>query len=264
MRYQTTNGNHNEELLRDFSRGDDWMAKSEGRLRLMAIDCCEHILAALNNVPRTDISSVASRNKSEIATHRPDVELIVIGVSQYPVRRLFISDLCRVYPDIPLLILRRDNSARGEGEEVVRGEFILSDRPGDDCRIVETIRQILPLAPCEHIYKERNYDTVREVIRVIASNYSDPNLDLERVARQLPISPARLSRILNQNVGVSFRQLLRHTRIEEAKRMLASHRFSVKEVAVRVGFSDSHYFSRSFKELTGLNASEYKAQNRIS
>ena len=41
------------------------------------------------------------------------------------------------------------------------------------------------------------------------------------------------------------------TRIEEAKRMLASRHYSVKEVAERVGFSDCHYFSRSFKELTG-------------
>ena len=77
------------------------------------------------------------------------------------------------------------------------------------------------------------------------------------------MSTSHLSRILNQQVGVSFRQLLRHVRIEEAKRMLASHRFSVKEVAARVGYSDSHYFSRSFKEMTGLSASEYTSRDAL-
>ncbi len=45
--------------------------------------------------------------------------------------------------------------------------------------------------------------------------------------------------------------------------MLASQQYSVKQVAARVGFSDSHYFSRSFRELTGLSASEYRAQDVI-
>lgn len=90
-----------------------------------------------------------------------------------------------------------------------------------------------------------------------------PDLDLARVARELPISPAYLSRILNQQVGVSFRQLLRNTRIEEAKRMLASQQYSVKEIAAKVGFSDSHYFSRSFKEQTGFSATDYRSQDGI-
>jgi len=35
----------------------------------------------------------------------------------------------------------------------------------------------------------------------------------------------------------------------------------VKEVAVKVGFADSHYFSRTFKELTGQSASEYRSRD---
>jgi AraC-like DNA-binding protein len=153
----------------------------------------------------------------------------------------------------------------GEEQEAIRGEFILSDYDSQtrDLEIVGSLRNVLPLKPCVHIHKGINYDTVREVIRVIAEKYANPDLDLARVAQELPMSPAHLSRILNQQVGVSFRQLLRHTRIEEAKRMLASQQYSVKEIAARVGFSDSHYFSRSFKELTGLSASEYRTQDGI-
>ncbi|MGH9903143.1 MAG: helix-turn-helix transcriptional regulator, partial [Pyrinomonadaceae bacterium] len=223
----------------------------------------EHTLAALGSVPTSRLTAVASRDKARIAEHH-EVDLLVIGIARYPVRRLFISQLRRIYPQVPVLILRREDICPGEMEECVRGEFILSDqREKDDYEIVRSLRWILPLSPCQHTHKGYNYDTVREVIRVIAEKYSDPDLDLDRVAKELPMSPKRLSRILNQQVGVSFRQLLRDMRIEEAKRMLASRRFSVKEVAVRVGFSDSHYFSRSFKELTGLSASEYRSHTAI-
>jgi AraC-like DNA-binding protein len=52
-------------------------------------------------------------------------------------------------------------------------------------------------------------------------------------------------------------------RIEEAKRILASRQFTVKEVAARVGFSDSHYFSRSFRESTGLKARDYQTRTGL-
>jgi two-component system response regulator YesN len=228
----------------------------------MAVDCCEHILEVLENVPDSRLTAIASSEKRPSGRH--DVDLIVIGLARYPVRRLFISQLRAVYPEVPILVLRRLENGSGMVESV-RGEFILSEKPEDksDLEIVRALRKVLPIRECEHVHKTHNYDTVRAVIRVIAEHYADPHLDLQRVARELYMSPAVLSRVLNQQVGISFRQLLGTTRIEEAKRMLASRQYSVKEVAVRVGFSDSHYFSRSFKKQTGMSASEFHAQDPI-
>lgn len=235
-------------------------------MHFMAVDCCAHTLAALRKIPRAHSTAVNSRagELPDVAESGEEIDLMVIGVARYPVRRLFISQLRRIYPAVPVLILRREDAADEGGTASVRGEFVLSDRGGEgDCEVVKAVRLVLPLRPCDHARKAGNYDTVREVTRLIVENYSDPGLSLERVARSLNASPARLSRILNKQVGVSFRQLLRHTRVEEAKRMLASRRYSVKEVAARVGFADSHYFSRSFKQLTGISASDYRAQDSI-
>jgi AraC-like DNA-binding protein len=234
------------------------MAKPRAVRRIMAIDCCEHALAALESVHYAHVTSVTSRNQSQFVRDNQPLDLIVIGVTQFPIRRLFISQLRHIFPAVPSLILRREDVGADLEKQRIRGEFILSDQQGtDDLDIVSSLRKILPLAACHHTRRGDNYGIVREVIRLIVEKYSDPNLDLERVAGELPVSPKRLSRILNQEVGVSFRQLLRNLRIEEAKQMLASRQYSVKEVAMRVGFSDSHYFSRSFKELTGQNASEF-------
>lgn len=233
-------------------------------LHIMAIDCCEHTLATLADVQPSRLTSITSTERSDSYVSDHDLDLIVIGVSGYPVRRLFVSQLRQVYPRVPMLILRRTESDQGL-EESVRGEFILSEEPGDkaDLEIVRSLRRVLPIQPCVHVHKGSNYDTVSEVIRVINENYSNPDLDLTRVARELAMPVAHLSSILNRQVRISFRQLLKNTRIEEAKRMLASRRYSVKEVAARVGFSDSHYFSRTFKQLTGRTASEYSSRDTV-
>ncbi|HEV2764289.1 MAG TPA: helix-turn-helix transcriptional regulator, partial [Pyrinomonadaceae bacterium] len=234
---------------------------------VMAVDCCEHVLSSLGLrlSPPGGLTEVSSAGGVERAAgRRGGVDLIVVGVSRYPVRRFFLSQLRRVYSEVPVLLLRRTGAPRG-ADEHIRGEFILSDARGggDDLRVVSELRPRLPFEPCAHTHRGVNYQLVREVVRVITEHYTDPQLDLARVARVLAVSPLFLSRLLNQKVGVSFRQLLRHARIEEAKRMLSTRRYSVKEVSERVGFSDSHYFSRSFRQLTGQSASEYQSQDAI-
>lgn len=240
------------------------MDKSRDRLHIMAVDCCQHVIERLKSVPRSRLSLVAHKKAADLKL-RSEVDLITIGIPRYPVRRLFISQLRKIYPDVPIMVLRREQVSPGEMDEWVRGEFVLSDQNDNnaDCEMVAALRKIMPFQPCEHLQKDQNYDTLRDLIVVLTQRYSDPALDLAGVARKLAVSPKRLSLILNQEVGVSFRHLLRNVRVEEAKRMLRSHRYSVKEVAARAGFTDSHYFSRSFKELTGQNASEYRERTAV-
>ncbi len=239
------------------------MTNSEAALRIMAVDCCEHMLATLGGVPAAELISVRSADKSRLL-QSDAINLIVIGIPQYPVRRLFMSELRRIYPKTAMLILRRETVYPGELNECIRGEFVLSDQSDNgDHEIIPALRTVLPIPTCAHVHRGHNYNTVREVVRVLAERYTDPNLDLDQVAKELPISPKRLSRILNQQVGISFRQLLRDLRIEEAKRILNSRQFTIREVAARVGFSDSHYFSRSFRESTGLKARDYQARTAL-
>ena len=240
------------------------MDNSRDRLHIMAVDCCQHVTERLKSVPRSRLSLVAHKKSADLKLHS-EVNLITIGIPRYPVRRLFISQLRKIYPKVPILVLRREQISPGEMDEWVRGEFVLSDQSDSnaDCEMVVALRNIMPFPPCEHLQKDQNYDTLRDLIDVLTRRYSDPALDLGGVARKLAVSPKRLSFILNHEVGVSFRNLLRNVRIEEAKRILRGQQYSIKEVAARVGFTDNHYFSRSFKEVTGQNASEYREQTAV-
>jgi AraC-like DNA-binding protein len=241
----------------------EMISEPEEQWHIMAIDCCEHTLALLRSTLSSHLTLIQTRGNATNLDRDSGIDFIVIGVPHYPVRRPFISKIRELYPDVPFLILRRAEGISST-EDIIRGEFLLSDRGSEhDLQIVQAIRGLLPVKPCDHIHKGYNYETVRDVMRFLSENYADFDLGLEKVAKSLPISPVQLSRILNQEVGVSFRRLLRQTRIEEAKHLLASQQYSVKEVALRVGFADSHYFSRTFKALTGQSASEYRLRDAV-
>lgn len=241
----------------------EMIAEPEQQWHIMVIDCCEDTLALLRATPAARLTEIQSRANGSLITRNHEIDFIVIGAPRYPVRRPFISRLREAYPNVPMLILRREGGKVGT-LDVIRGEFLLSDEGSEnDLELVRNIRNLFPLKACAHKHKGLNYETVRQVMRIITENYADAELGLEKVAQQLPMSPAHLSRVLNQEVGVSFRHLLRHTRIEEAKHLLASQQYSVKEVALRVGFTDSHYFSRTFKALTGQSASEYRLRDAL-
>lgn len=61
---------------------------------------------------------------------------------------------------------------------------------------------------------------------------------------------------------MSFMQYLTRFRIEKAKSLLAKKRYMVYEVAEMVGYSDPAYFSRMFKQVTGLSPVEFVLQQQ--
>ena len=46
--------------------------------------------------------------------------------------------------------------------------------------------------------------------------------------------------------------------MEQAKRLLLDSRYKISDISSRVGYSDGHYFGKSFKKYSGLSPSEYR------
>lgn len=94
----------------------------------------------------------------------------------------------------------------------------------------------------------------------IASNYISPNIS--DLADIMAISEQHLRRFLQSSYAMTFSQLVNHHRINISKRLLSNSELSVYEIAEMVGFRSFQNFSVSFKKITGLSASEYRAQSR--
>ncbi|WP_317133542.1 AraC family transcriptional regulator [Aquimarina algicola] len=85
------------------------------------------------------------------------------------------------------------------------------------------------------------------------------NLSVNDYASKLNLTIDKLNEICKENYGQSPKTIILEKKITEAKRLLYFTDLSVKEIAFRLGFEDSSYFSRIFKQKTNLSPTDFKS-----
>ncbi len=84
----------------------------------------------------------------------------------------------------------------------------------------------------------------------------------EFVSRKLYYSYSHLANVFAVAVGLSPERYLIELRIERIKLLLVRDRLSLSEIAFRLNYSSVAHLSHQFKQVTGMNPSEWKAQPR--
>ncbi len=97
---------------------------------------------------------------------------------------------------------------------------------------------------------------IAKALDIIESGYAG-KISQKELAAKLGISPEYFSYLFTKNINENFSSFLRSWRIEQARRLYQSGECSRKEVPYRVGFSDTKYFNKVFREVTGKTPAEY-------
>ena len=95
------------------------------------------------------------------------------------------------------------------------------------------------------------------MISFLERNYS-AELTLDQLTEQAHMSKSTLNRTFRKTLGMSPVKYLISVRIAKAADLLQDPNCRVTDVAFEVGFTDSNYFSRQFKEVTGVSPLAYK------
>jgi AraC-like DNA-binding protein len=96
-------------------------------------------------------------------------------------------------------------------------------------------------------------------LKEIIQDHIDTNLSLKEISKNLEINPSYLSREFSKYFeDLSFGEYIRKQRIEKAKELMQTSKYSLTEIAYLTGFSDQSHFTRIFKKHTGKNPSSYK------
>ncbi|WP_068786275.1 helix-turn-helix transcriptional regulator [Paenibacillus phocaensis] len=101
---------------------------------------------------------------------------------------------------------------------------------------------------------------VEQAMRWISLQYHQP-ISIGELSRKLGYHRAHLFQAFKARTGLSPKQYLMKVRIEKAKELLAGS-LTVDQIAASVGFNDALYFSRQFKQATGMPPSEYRLLHR--
>lgn len=97
---------------------------------------------------------------------------------------------------------------------------------------------------------------IQQAIAYIDRRYAE-NLTLDRLAEYVNMSPNYFSALFKEEAGCNFIDYLTCVRMDKAKAMLREQKWSIKEIALSVGFHDSSYFTRIFKKSQGVTPTEY-------
>lgn len=107
----------------------------------------------------------------------------------------------------------------------------------------------------------RAQETVARLEDLIDENLHR-QMTIAAYAALLGLSPTHLNRCVRAVTGSSAHRLVMMRVMEEAKRLLVFGRGSVQDVSAELGFSDSAYFCRRFRQLTGETPGAHRLRMR--
>ncbi len=91
--------------------------------------------------------------------------------------------------------------------------------------------------------------------------FTEPQLKLAQVAKELKLSPHHLSQVINTKFGRPFYEFVAHYRVEALKSKLIDpnlQHLTILALALEVGFNSKASLNRIFKAHTGLTPSQYQ------
>ncbi len=104
--------------------------------------------------------------------------------------------------------------------------------------------------------EEEYSEMVKEMIAIMEKSYG-MRLGLDTFADKFRLTPEYISNLFAKETKMTFSNYLKKVRIEKAKELILSTDMKIYEVACSVGYSDQKYFSKVFKEYTGVSAKQF-------
>lgn len=113
----------------------------------------------------------------------------------------------------------------------------------------------------DHIKKDIKQEAVKN-FRVLIEKYFIVNHKPSEYAELMHITTGYLNELVNEVTGKSSTDLINERLILEAKRILFHSNKTISEIATTLNFEDPAYFTRFFKNQTGLSPKEYREEEK--
>ena len=94
------------------------------------------------------------------------------------------------------------------------------------------------------------------VLKYIETNYRDGTL--EEISDRLRQPPYAVSRLLKKHTGQNFKELLQQRKLQQAAYLLTNTALAADAILESIGYENSSYFYRKFREKYGCSPAEYR------
>ena len=109
---------------------------------------------------------------------------------------------------------------------------------------------------------DSNADGFERTVEYLERHVGD-SLTLEQVCRDNYLGRSQLQKLFHEHTGGGVMDYFGRLKINAARRMIRAGRSNFTQIAALCGFQSVHYFSRRFRQLTGMSPSEYAQSVRM-
>lgn len=107
----------------------------------------------------------------------------------------------------------------------------------------------------------RKLSQLRPAMEYMQYHYDQP-MTLEDIARQSHLSVSRLAHLFKEHVGITVIEYLTNIRINQAKQRLLGGDGNCTQICFEVGYNNQSYFTRIFKQVTGMTPRQFRRENK--
>ena len=157
-------------------------------------------------------------------------------------------------------------SIRKIKEELKEKEFIeenIEEKAEETIMIQGRLRESLSESSIEKKAKEdlfldAPYSHLVSLSKKFIDQYFEEDIGLEEVAEHCKVSASYLSTQFKKELSLGVNKYISSLRMEKAKQLLVETNLSITEIASRLFYYDTKYFSKCFLEKMGMNPKDYR------
>ena len=103
---------------------------------------------------------------------------------------------------------------------------------------------------------------LNKLAKIMEEQLGNPELNVDQLVSYFSLSRTNFFHKLKSLTGMAPIMYIKEIRMRKAAELIKENQYTMAEIAYMVGFSDPHYFSKSFKSYWGMTSTEY-AKNQV-
>lgn len=110
---------------------------------------------------------------------------------------------------------------------------------------------------------EEQLERYHRIVKYIYNNYNN-KISLQDIAKKEFLSAHYLSHEIKNTMGLSFKEFVNLTRVEESIKLLLDTDMTISDISEEIGFSHSRYYNKYFKKHYKLTPKQYRKKYKIN
>lgn len=103
--------------------------------------------------------------------------------------------------------------------------------------------------------------TINKIYKYIHTYYSDDSLSINKISEYTHFAPTYACSLFKDKTGKTINQYITEYRIEKSKILLRDMKLNVSDIGSMIGYSNTGYFTKLFKKITGVTPSEFRERS---